>query len=41
MIFGPPSTGENGVLPDTIFRESAYLQAGIVDSPHEDTEAGS
>jgi hypothetical protein len=34
MIFGPPSTAENGVPPDTVFRESAYLQSGIVDSTH-------
>ncbi len=32
MIFGPPSTAENGVPPVTVFRESAYLQSGIVDS---------
>jgi hypothetical protein len=38
MIFGPPSTAENGVPPDTVFRESAYLQAGIVDSTHEGLE---
>ncbi len=35
MIFGPPSTAENGVPPDTVFRESAYLQSRIVDSTHE------
>jgi hypothetical protein len=35
MIFGPPSTTENGVPPDTVFRESAYLSSGIVDSTHE------
>jgi hypothetical protein len=35
MIFGPPSTAENGVPPETVFRESAYLKAGIVDSTHE------
>jgi len=29
MIFGPPSTDENGVPPETAFRESAYLQTGI------------
>lgn len=34
MIFGPPSTAESGVPPDTVFRESAYLQAGIVDSTY-------
>jgi len=38
MIFGPPSTAENGVPPDTVFRESAYLQSGIVDSTHEGLE---
>jgi hypothetical protein len=32
MIFGPPSTVENGVPPQTVFRESAYLQAEIVES---------
>jgi hypothetical protein len=32
MIFGPSSAAENGVPPDTVFRESAYLQSGIVDS---------
>jgi hypothetical protein len=32
MIFGPSSTAENGVPPDTVFRESAYLRSGIVDS---------
>jgi hypothetical protein len=35
MIFGPPSTAENGVPQDTVFRESAYLQSGIVNSAHE------
>lgn len=35
MIFGPPSTTENGVPPGTVFRESDYLQAGTVDSTHE------
>lgn len=30
MIFGPPSSVESGVPPNTVFRESAYLQAGIV-----------
>ena len=38
MIFGPPSTTENGVPPDTVFRETAYLQSGIVDSTHEGLE---
>jgi hypothetical protein len=32
MIFGRPSTTENGVPPDTVFRESAYLQAGTVEA---------
>lgn len=32
VIFGPPSTTENGVPPMTVFRESAYLQTGIVDA---------
>jgi hypothetical protein len=32
MIFGPPSTGEYDVPPDTAFRETAYLRSGIVDS---------
>lgn len=35
MIFGPPSTDEYGVPGDTVFRETAYLQSGIVDSIHE------
>jgi len=35
MIFGPPSTGESGVPPDTVFRETAYLRSGIVDSAHQ------
>lgn len=35
MIFGPPSTTENEVPPDTVFRETAYLRSGIVDSPRE------
>lgn len=35
MIFGPPSTAENGVSPDTVFREIAYLQSEIVDATHE------
>jgi hypothetical protein len=38
MIFGPPSTTEHGVSPDTVFRESAYLQSGIVTSTHESLE---
>lgn len=32
MIFGPPSTAENGVPPATVFRESAYLRSAIVES---------
>lgn len=35
MIFGPPSTGEYGVPAGTVFRETAYLQSGIVDSRDE------
>jgi len=35
MIFGPPSSTEDGVPPDTVFRETAYLQASIVHSTHE------
>jgi hypothetical protein len=35
MIFGPPSTAEDGVPADTVFRETAYLGSGIVDSIHE------
>jgi hypothetical protein len=35
MIFGPSSTGEYGVPPDTVFRETAYLASGIVDSTRE------
>ena len=34
-IFGPPSTTENGVPPGTVFRETAYLRSGIVDSMRE------
>lgn len=32
MIFGPPSTSEYGVPARTVFRETAYLRSGIVDS---------
>lgn len=32
MIFGPPSTDENGVPPATVFRETAYLRSAIVES---------
>jgi hypothetical protein len=35
MIFGPSSTGEYGAPAGTPYRETAYLQAGIVDSAHE------
>jgi hypothetical protein len=35
MIFGPPSTAEDGVPPDTVFRETAYLRSGVVDSNQE------
>jgi hypothetical protein len=41
MIFGPPSTTEYGVPAGTVFRETAYLQSGIVGSTHETAaEAG-
>ncbi len=32
MVFGPPSTGEYGVPPRTIFRETAQMDSRIVDS---------
>jgi hypothetical protein len=35
MIFGPSSTGEYGVAAGTVFRGTAYLQSGIVDSTHQ------
>lgn len=35
MIFGPPATGEYGVPAGTVFRETAYLRSGIVDSTDE------
>lgn len=36
MIVEPPSSSEDGVPPDTVFRETAYLQASIVPSTPED-----
>ncbi len=39
MIFGSPSTTENGVPAGTVFRETAYLRSGIVDSTHETATA--
>jgi len=35
MVFGSPSTREDGVPPGTVFRETAYLESGIADSPPE------
>jgi hypothetical protein len=35
MIFGPKATNEYGAPAGTPFRETAYLQSGIVDSVHE------
>ncbi len=35
MIFGPQSTNEYGAPVGTPYRETAYLQSGIVDSAHE------
>jgi hypothetical protein len=35
LIFGPPSSTKDGVPPDTVFRETAYLQASLVSSTHE------
>lgn len=35
MIYGGKYAAENGVPPETVFRETAYLQSGIVDSTHE------
>jgi hypothetical protein len=35
MIFGGKYADEKGVPPGTAFRETAYLQSGIVDSTHE------
>lgn len=34
MIFGPPSSRHYGVPGRTVFRETAYLQSGIVGSTH-------
>jgi hypothetical protein len=35
MIFGPKATDEYGAPAGTPYRETAYLQSGIVDSTHE------
>jgi hypothetical protein len=35
MIYRGKYAEENGVPPETVFRETAYLQSGIVDSTHE------
>ena len=35
MIFGPQATSEYGAPPGTPYRETAYLQSGIVGSTHE------
>jgi hypothetical protein len=35
MIFGPSATDEYGVPARTVFRETAYLQSGTVESTHE------
>lgn len=35
MIFGPKATSEYGAPAGTPYRETAYLQSGIVDSTHE------
>jgi hypothetical protein len=35
MIFGGKYAKEKGVPPETVFRETAYLQSRIVDSAHE------
>lgn len=40
MIFGPRSAREYGVPANTVFRETAYLQSGVVNSSSE-TAAGS
>lgn len=39
MIFGPPSASEYGVPGGTVFRETTYLQSGIVGSDHETAAA--
>jgi len=38
MVLGPPATDEYGAPAGTPFRETAYLQSGIVDSTHESPE---
>jgi len=40
VVLGPPSTHEYGVPAETAFRETAYLQSGIVDSRHEVARSG-
>ena len=35
MIFNAKAAGYPGVPDGTVFRETAYLQSGIVDSRHE------
>jgi hypothetical protein len=35
MIYGGKHAEEDGVPPETVFRETAYLRSGIVDSTHE------
>lgn len=35
VIFAQPAASENGVEPGTVFRETAYLRTGIVDSVRE------
>jgi len=41
MIFGEPAASEYGVAPGTVFRESAFLRSGVVDSMRETAaEAG-
>ncbi len=35
MIFGPKASDEYGAPAGTPYRETAYLQSGIVDSTHE------
>jgi len=41
MIFAQPAASEYGVDPGTVFRETAYLQSGLVDSTHERPEGRS